>query len=211
MAIQELDVKILHCTGRSNANADALSRAPIVEENKDTHAMVPFGIIAAINASRSTVQEDDLSNKQRNDPKLLELIKFLETGTLSANEKQARVLAMTKSQFHTEVKYRKYYTVLFVDYLTKWPEVFAVKDQNAATIVTLLVEQILNRHGVPTGILSDRGKAFLSELLKEVEKLLGFHKVNTTPYHLQTDGLVKRFNITLIAMLAKTTEKGGEN
>ena len=102
MAIQELDVKILHCTGRSNANADALSHAPIVEENKDTHAMVPFGIIVAINAGRSTVQEDDLSNRQRNDPKLLELIKFLETGTLPVDEKQARVLAMTKSQFHIE-------------------------------------------------------------------------------------------------------------
>ena len=56
-------------------------------ENKDTHAMVPIGIIVAINAGRSTVQEDDLSNRQRNDSKLLELIKFLEIGTLPADEK----------------------------------------------------------------------------------------------------------------------------
>ena len=51
-----------------------------------------------------------------------------------------------------------------MDYLTKWPEVFAVKDQTAATIATLLVEQIISRHGVPAEVLSDRGKAFLSEL-----------------------------------------------
>ena len=95
-------MKIFHHTGRSNANADALSHAPIVEENKDTHAMVPFGIIAAINAGRSTVQEDDLSNRQRNDPKLLELTKFLKNSTHPADKKQARVLAMTKSQFHIE-------------------------------------------------------------------------------------------------------------
>ena len=56
-------------------------------------------------------------------------------------------------------KYRKHYAVLFVDYLTKWPEVFLVKDQSAPTIVTMLVEQIVSRHGVPTDILSDRGKA----------------------------------------------------
>ena len=60
-------------------------------------------------------------------------------------------------------------------------------------------------------ILSDRVKAFLSDLFKEAERLLGFHKVNTTAYHPQTDGLVKRFNRTLIAMLAKTTEKGGQD
>ena len=102
MAIQELDVRILRRTGRSNTNADALSRAPIGEENKETYTMVPFGIIAAINAGKSTVQEDDLPNRQRNDPKLLELIKFLEIGTLPADEIQARVLALTKSQFHIE-------------------------------------------------------------------------------------------------------------
>ena len=51
------------------------------------------------------------------------------------------------------------------------------------TIATLLVEQITSRHGVPGEILSDRGKAFLSEMFKEVERLLGFHKVNTMAYH----------------------------
>ena len=96
-----------------------------------------------------------------------------------------------------------------MDYLTKWPEIFAVKDQTASTIATLLVEQVISRHGVPAEVLSDRGKTFLSELLKEVEKILGFRKVNTTAYHPQTDGLVERFNRTLIAMLSKTSKKGG--
>ena len=32
------------------------------------------------------------------------------------------------------------YAVIFVDYLTKWPEVFAVADQSSATIAKLLVE-----------------------------------------------------------------------
>ena len=83
------------------------------------------------------------------------------------------------------------YAVVFVDYLTKWPEVFAMPDQSAATIAKLLVEEIVSRHGVPTEVLSDRGRSFLSGLLKEVEKLLGFHKVNTSAYHSQTDGLVE--------------------
>ena len=49
------------------------------------------------------------------------------------------------------------YAVVFMDYLTKWPEVFAVPDQSAATIGRLLVEEIVSRHGVPAEILSDRG------------------------------------------------------
>jgi hypothetical protein len=102
------------------------------------------------------------------------------------------------------------YAVVFMDYLTKWPEVFPVADQSAATIAKLLVEVVVSRHGVLTEVLSDRGQAFLSGLMKEVEVLLGFHKVNTTAYHPQTDGLVEHYNRTLTAMLTKTVEKGGQ-
>ncbi len=103
------------------------------------------------------------------------------------------------------------YAIVFVDYLTKWPEVFATPDQSVLTIAKLLVENIISRHGVPAELLSDRGPAFLSKLLQEVCKLMGIKKVNTTAYHPQTDGLVERFNRTLTDMLAKTVEKGGKD
>ena len=103
------------------------------------------------------------------------------------------------------------YAVVLMDYVTKWPEVFPVADQSAATIARLLVEEVVSRHGVPTEVLSDRGRAFLSSLMKEVQSLLGFHKINTSAYHPQTDGLVERFNRTLLLMLAKTAEKGGRD
>ena len=35
---------------------------------------------------------------------------------------------------------------------------------------------------------------------------MGIHKLNTTTYHPQTDGLVERFNGTLKDMLAKTVK-----
>ena len=57
-------------------------------------------------------------------------------------------------QFPTSYNGNKY-AVVFVDYLTKWPEVFAVPDQSADTITHLLVEQIVCRHGVPTELFSD--------------------------------------------------------
>lgn len=103
------------------------------------------------------------------------------------------------------------YAVVFVDYLTKWPEVFPTVDQTTLTIAKLLVEEIIPRHGVPKELLSDRGSAFLSKVMCEVYNLLGIHKVSTTAYHPQTDGLVERFNRTLTDMLAKTVEQGGKD
>ena len=70
-----------------------------------------------------------------------------------------------------------------MDYLMKRPEVFAIADQTSVTIAKILVEEIMSRHGVPVEILSDRGRTFLSGLMKETETLLGFHKLNTYAYH----------------------------
>jgi len=92
-----------------------------------------------------------------------------------------------------------------MDYLTKWPEVFAIADQNTETVARALVE-VVSHHGVPEELLSDSGANLLSDLLHEVYVLLGIRKINTSAYHPQTDGLVERFNRTLTDMLAKTVD-----
>ena len=95
------------------------------------------------------------------------------------------------------------YASVYMDYLTKWPEVFVVADQKAETIARLLVEEVISRHGVPEHLLSDRGPNFLSMLVQEICKLVGTTKINTSGYHPQCDGLVERFNGTLINMFAQ--------
>ena len=103
------------------------------------------------------------------------------------------------------------YAVVFIDYLTKWVEVFAVANQTAQTIARLLVEGVICRHGAPAELLSDRGTNFMSELVAEVCALFNVKKVNTSGYHPQTNGLCERFNSTLIQMLAKTGERFGQD
>ena len=103
------------------------------------------------------------------------------------------------------------YAIVFMDYFTKWPEVFLATDQTALTIAKLLVEEVISRHGVPRELLSDRGASFLSKLLAEICLLMGIKKVNTTAYHPQTDGLVERFNRTLLDMLSKTVQSGRQD
>ncbi len=90
-----------------------------------------------------------------------------------------------------------------MDYLTKWPEVFAISDQSAETIARLLVEHTICRHGVPNELLSDSGANFLSDFMTEICELTGIKKINTTAYHPQTDGMVEKFNSTLFSMIAK--------
>ena len=59
------------------------------------------------------------------------------------------------------------------------------------------------RLGIPEEILSDMGSQFISDCMKEVERLLKIRHLSTTPYHPQCHGLVEKFNGTLKSMLKK--------
>ncbi len=80
------------------------------------------------------------------------------------------------------------YAVVFMDYLTKWPEVYPTSDQTAETISKLFVEKIVCRHGVPTKLLSDRGANFLSELLHDIYQLLGTEPLGISSTNGRTSG-----------------------
>ena len=56
------------------------------------------------------------------------------------------------------------YVVVFTEYLTCWPEAFAVPNTDARTIARLLVNHIVLTHGAPRTLLSDRGKNFSHRL-----------------------------------------------
>ena len=94
------------------------------------------------------------------------------------------------------------YLVVFSDYLTRWPEAFAVPTIDAPVIARLFVDEIIGRHGAPRTLLSDRGQNFMSRFIREVCKITNTEKVNTTAYHPQTDGLVERLNGTLVQSLS---------
>ena len=47
------------------------------------------------------------------------------------------------------------HVVVFQDFFTKWPMVYAVPDQKAIRIAKLLIEEIVPLFGVPEALLSD--------------------------------------------------------
>ena len=94
------------------------------------------------------------------------------------------------------------YILVVADYFTRWTETFPVPNQEASTVARVLTNEVFFRFSPSKQLHSDQGKQIESELLAEVCKLLGIAKTRTTPYHPQSDGLVERFNHTLLNMLA---------
>ena len=95
------------------------------------------------------------------------------------------------------------YIIVFMDYLSGWRHLLRPTSMSE-TIARLLAENI---DGVPEELLSDRGSNFLSDLILELCCVLGMKKINTSGYHPQTDGLIEKFNSTILAMLAKCTDE----
>jgi hypothetical protein len=51
-----------------------------------------------------------------------------------------------------------------MDYFTKWPEVYAILNQEASTIAETLVTNFFCRSGIPRELHSDQGRNFESQL-----------------------------------------------
>ena len=99
------------------------------------------------------------------------------------------------------------YILVAADYFTRWTEAYGIPNQEAGTVAAKLVDEMFLRFSPPSQLHSDQGPQFESSLMAEVCKLLGIVKTRTTPYHPQGDGLVERFNRTLLGMLATCAQQ----
>ena len=55
-------------------------------------------------------------------------------------------------------------------------------------------------------IHSDQGREFENKVMQELCLLCGSHKTRTTPYHPESDGLVERFNRTLLMFVGENRD-----
>lgn len=94
------------------------------------------------------------------------------------------------------------YILVIGDYFTKWTECHAMPNMETKTIANILIYEVISRFGVPNFIHSDQGRQFESQIFAEICKLLQINKTRTTAYHPQSDGMVERFNKTLVTMLS---------
>lgn len=95
------------------------------------------------------------------------------------------------------------YIIVAIDYLTKYIEVRAIRNQTSSEIASFIYEEIITRHNTPRVIITDNGKPFVSELFENVCNTFGIRHKTISPYHSQASGLVERVNRTIDAILKK--------
>ena len=71
------------------------------------------------------------------------------------------------------------YTLVFQDYLSKWPEVYPVKDRKPETVAHCLLDLVW-KHRVPSRIVHDHAAKFLLEVLQETAQLIGLTQLPTS-------------------------------
>ena len=101
------------------------------------------------------------------------------------------------------------YLLVIQDYFTKWVEAIPLPDQTAKRIISELIH-VFAKYGLPTTLHSDQGHNFESSILHQILEAFGINKSRTTAYHPKGDGMVKRFNRTLLQLLRSYTEKQEE-
>ena len=104
---------------------------------------------------------------------------------------------------YTESDRENRYLLVAMDYFTKWPEVYAIPNQEASTVADALVTHFFCRFGVPIELHSDQGRDFESRLMQGVLERLRVNKTRTTPLHPKSDGMVERYVKTIEEHLRK--------
>lgn len=93
------------------------------------------------------------------------------------------------------------YIIVAVDSLSKWPEAAALTDRTSASTAAFM-RDLIARHGCPSEVVTDNGREFMGEFDQLLESHLIDHR-STAPYHPAANGLVERFNRTMITSLER--------
>ena len=106
-----------------------------------------------------------------------------------------------------ENKYVLVVTDLFTHFVTALP-----LPTNTAEITALtLFRHIFCHFGVCSTLITDQGTHFNNNLMRAFQHLLGYNHILSTSYHPQTNGVVERFNASMVVQISKLQQKHHNN
>ena len=97
--------------------------------------------------------------------------------------------------------------LVITDHFTRYALAYPSKTQTAQATARILWDNFICHYGFPEKFISDQGRNFESDLIKELCKIAGVQKLHATPYHPQGNGQCERFNSTLCNMLGTLSEE----
>jgi len=118
-------------------------------------------------------------------------------GLLQPNEVPNRPWGIVSCDFIGPLPESRGFTAIMVvvDRLTKMAHFIpCTANVNAAQTAQMFIKRVFRFHGVPDQIITDRGRQFDSDLMKEMLSALGSSSRLTTAYHPQADGQTERVN-----------------
>ena len=101
------------------------------------------------------------------------------------------------------------YLLTVIDRSTRWPEAIPLRDITAKECAEQFLLHWVARYGLPSDIISDRGRQFTSALWAHLAETLGCQLHRTSAYHPQSNGMVERWHRSLKAALRARLEGPG--
>ena len=92
----------------------------------------------------------------------------------------------------TETQQGNRYVLTFQHELSKYLIVIPIARQDSETVAREFVKNIVLRVGTPDKVLTDQGSNFLSDVFRNTCKMLKIKKLQTTPFHPETNGGLER-------------------
>ena len=98
------------------------------------------------------------------------------------------------------------YILAVIDNFSRFTQSYPCKDKTAKSAAKHLYGDYIMKFGIPGRLLHDQGREFENNLFRDLNLYCGIVRSRTTPYHPQTNGMVERFNSTLLQMLRTLPE-----
>ena len=99
------------------------------------------------------------------------------------------------------------FLLCITDHFSKFAKAIPLPRHTAAIVAEELTTKWFNEYGEPMQIHTDQGAEFESQLMKELMNLLGIEKCRTVAFKPSSDGLIERYNKTIVDCISMVRQE----